>query len=104
MSLNPNEAFLSLRHFIKNNEVPLIEMADIIFHLCEQFLLDGNVDEMRKGGYYSITSELPSLIAGLYDQAEQNELLRSKCLDLWDVLYRSDIGNTRTLTQQIMDY
>ena len=53
---------------------------------------------------YSITNELPIMITALYDESSENNILRNKCLDMWDSLYQSNIGNSRILTQKIMDY
>jgi hypothetical protein len=104
VAADPNDSFLALRHFISENDVSIIELADVILHLCQQFLTKRNIDDMRKGGYYSIYRELPTLVAELYDQSDKDFSLRSKCLDMWDALYKSDIGNARMITQKIMDY
>ena len=103
ISLNPNELFLDFRCLVSKNDISIINLADVILHLCEQFLDERNIILMQKGRYYAIVNELPALIATLYDQADGDEPLRSKCLSMWDALYQSDVSNARALTQQIMD-
>ena len=102
VSIDPVRAFGPMMHFIKKNGIAIIDFAEIFLKLCSSYAQKKDV--IFKEGYYSIESELPAAIVKLYDEAENDEDLRSKCLDMWDFLYKSSIHNIVRLSQLISDH
>jgi hypothetical protein len=80
----------------------LVPFADILFKICEVFagpLLEAVKSSRARLSYE--TGKMPTLILRLYDQARDNREIENKCLDIWDMFFEKQIGQTRDLTRAI---
>ncbi len=89
----------ALREYLFQKALSVIDYRDIIIQFSEDYILK-NSDSRDYG------DGLSSLLFGLYDEVkDNNEYLEvsNKCLDLIDLMFEKNIGNTRSLSKQIMD-
>ena len=54
-----------------------------------------------------IERDLIKLVWGLYDEAnseeDKDEDISSRCLDIWDLMFEKQIGETQELTRKMME-
>ncbi len=104
VTLNPNIYLTGFCYYIEKADASLLDFAEMILHICNQYACNKeNVDEFIRNGYYAVSQQLPNLVSALYDQSSDDTDLHNKCLDMWDTLYKRDMGNIKAITQQIMD-
>ena len=55
--------------------------------------------------YYYAYDDLSFITVKLYDESydSKNEFLITKCLDIWDLMFKKNIGSTRQLSKKITD-
>jgi len=98
----PHEVIHSFGEYIQRIGYNLSEYAGILLKICEN--LSKIIEEdKRLGNYYGLISELPVLISQLYDCTIDNPETTQKCLDMWDILFENQVGETRRLSQSIME-
>jgi hypothetical protein len=94
-----------LVEFLQESGDSVLELADIILSLCKQ-VIDNYNSDIKKNPYgiYGIEDELSKLIVGLYDEAvnKDNEL-SLRCLDIWDQMFKYQVGSVRVLSKTLMD-
>ncbi|MFI3227430.1 MAG: hypothetical protein R3Y09_08465 [Clostridia bacterium] len=89
----------SFCEYLSEQNVSLIEYADVVISLCEGFII-------KKQNELFYVSYVSKLLFGLYDEIDNRQEYREigkQCLDLIDIMFEHNIGNTRTLSKQIMD-
>jgi len=98
----PHMVLHSFNEYIQNNASNLSEYADILLQICENLaeIVEG---DKKLGNYYGLMSELPVLISQLFDHTVDNPQINQKCLDMWDMLFEKQVGETRQLSQSIME-
>ena len=97
VSLDLYGFFPLLEYYIEKSGVPVLELSDIIFHMCKVC----TSADSKNGIQYHVATKLPLLVALLYDQANTSKELRNICLNMWDILYKHNISDTRILTKQM---
>lgn len=58
---------------------------------------------MLFGGF---SKYLPTLVIHLYDEVADiptQEKIAQECLNIWDDMYKYQVGNTRSMSKEIMD-
>lgn len=82
----------------------LLDYSDIILKMAYYILEDA---DMIRQDRWLIERDLIKLVWGLYDEAnsEENmdEDISSRCLDIWDMMFEKQIGETRELTRKMME-
>lgn len=100
--VKPHMVFHSFGEYIQTTGCNLSEYAHVLLKICEN--LSEIVEEDKKlGNYYGLMSELPILISQLFDCTIDNPDTNQKCLDMWDMLFKNQVGATRQLSQSIME-
>ncbi|MDR1701958.1 MAG: ATP-binding protein [Sporomusaceae bacterium] len=101
INLNPSKSFMNFQYYLEHNkDVSVLDFKDVILDLCK------TINNLKSEDYYYFSNHLPALVILLYEQALdiKDDKLCNECLDVWDSFYKSNMGNARKLTQQIMDY
>ena len=91
-----------LLHALADHEGSLLPFSDAITNSVSQLsrpLADGSRRPARR--QYGSSVYVSKLLLRLYDESEQNDSLRSQCLDNWDVLIRADVGSHQHILTQI---
>ena len=83
----------------------LLEFSDIIFNMS--YCILENISEMEDN-IWEIKRDIPKLVLALYDETSAGKTKREKeislqCLDIWDLLFEKQIGNTRILSKKMME-
>ena len=83
----------------------LLEFSDIIFNMS--YCILENISEMEDN-IWEIKRDIPKLILALYDETsagktKQEKEISLQCLDIWDLLFEKQIGNTRILSKKMME-
>ncbi|MFZ5353246.1 MAG: hypothetical protein ACOZCL_11070 [Bacillota bacterium] len=101
MILNNLYAFFE---FISRIKTSILCYKDIIFHACINICNSSN-DEIEKMGVFhgGIAPKLSQLIANLYDQSQDDNNLKNRCLDMWDLMFEKKIGTIRELSKLILE-
>lgn len=78
--------------------------SNLVFDSAEQIMENRNARSVE-WGIYDVISRL---IIQLYDEASnglenEDEVLASKCLDIWDKMYEYDLGAAKRLTNQMQE-
>jgi hypothetical protein len=100
IALDPGEIYSSLKHFMDETDIAILDFTEIVLCLCDAYADIAKDATQQRGKYYSIISDLPVLVIGLYEKTN-NEVVKKRCLDLWDAFYQSDVSNTRDITMKI---
>lgn len=99
--VKPHVVIHSFSEYIQRTGCNLSEYVDVLLNICEN--LSEIVEDERLGNYYGLLSELPVLISQLFDCTIDNPENNQKCLDMWDMLFENQVGETRQLSQSIME-
>lgn len=89
-------AFLN---YLSNKALNFLDYSDVILYLCRENILNND-----GSGY--LHDVLPQLLFGVYDEVKEKEEYNettNECLDLLDLMFVKNIGNTRELSKKIMD-
>lgn len=91
-------------HYLEEESQSLSAYKNIIFALSES-LITGDINSVENS--WGIDDSISKLIIALYDEvsnSQQNEQkeISAKCLDLWDLMFKNQIGSARTLSQEMM--
>lgn len=91
-------------HYLEQESKSIIDYKDIVVSMSYQIINNRNVDDNMWG----IDDEVSKLIIGLYDESSEfsNDEMRKvseECLNLWDLMFKNQIGSIRILSQKIME-
>ena len=82
----------------------LLDYSDIILKMAYYILEDA---DMTRQDRWLIERDLIKLVWGLYDEAnseeDRDEDISSRCLDIWDLMFEKQIGETQELTRKMME-
>lgn len=100
-----NRIVHAFTNYLEKNALSIVDYSEIIFALCEK-ILSKKSNELRK--LWGIEDELSKLIIGLYDETVNSNKshykeISNKCMDLWDIMFKKQIGSTRIISKQLMD-
>ena len=89
--------------FLERNSKSLIDYNDIILTMCQAL-----INNKSSKNNYRFSLYLPKLIIGLYDETENSTDVKIKkvsneCLDIWDLMFKNQIGSTRVLSRELME-
>ena len=95
----------SFIHYIDENAVSILDFKEIILESVKS-ILENSKQEKENIYYYG--DELSKLIVGLYDETvgkKQNDMkiLSNQCLDIWDEMFKKQIGSIQRLSRDILD-
>jgi len=82
----------------------LLDLADVIFTLCEIFTSKlQKKSRDHSSSVVGVVSDVSSLLLRLYEQSPGtgNEQITNCCLDIWDELFEKRVGMVRELTNAI---
>jgi hypothetical protein len=91
-----------LLHALADHEGSLLPFSDAITNSVSQ--LSGPLADLTRRParrQYGASLYVSKLLLKLYDESEQNDSLRSQCLDHWDALLRADVGSHQHILTQI---
>ena len=92
----------ALLHAFADHEGPLLPFSVAITNSVYQ--LSGPLADLSRRParrQYGASLYVSKLLLKLYDESEQNDSLRSQCLDHWDALLRADVGSHQHILTQI---
>ena len=77
----------------------------MIITLCKS-VLNLETEEIAKN--WGIENNISKLIIALYDECtnaknQRDKTIAEKCLDLWDIMFEKQIGQTRRLSRELME-
>jgi hypothetical protein len=98
----PHKVLHAFSEYVQKNGFDLSQYSDVLLRICEN-LTEVIEEDKKSGNYYGLMSELPALISQLFDCTIDNTVLNQKCLDMWDLLFEKQVGETRQLSQSIME-
>lgn len=92
-------------HFLEENAYSVKEYAYVIITLCESVLVLER-EEIEKN--WGIEDKVSKLIIMLYDECvnsknPRDKAIADKCLELWDIMFEKQIGQTRQLSRELME-
>lgn len=92
-------------HYLEENAVSIVDYADIIIQLCEN-ILQMEIETLRK--QWGIEDEISKLIISLYDETANSssmtdKQIADKCLDLWDIMFKRQLGSVREVSRKLME-
>ena len=92
-------------HFLEENACSVKEYAYVIITLCESVLVLER-EEIEKN--WGIEDKVSKLIIMLYDECvnsknPRDKAIADKCLELWDIMFEKQIGQTRQLSRELME-
>ncbi len=95
----------SFIQYIDENAVSILDFKEIIIESIKS-ILENSKQEKENVYYYG--DELSKLIVGLYDETvgkKQNDMkvLSNQCLDIWDEMFKKQIGSIKKLSRDILD-
>ena len=95
----------SFVHYLEENALSVVDYADIIIKLCENILWMEK-EELRN--QWGIENELSKLIISLYDETSNSQKSADKqsaekCLDLWDIMFKRQLGSVREISRKLME-
>ena len=90
--------------YMISDAATLFNYSDIILAVSHHML--ENLDIGRHT--WSLEKEIPTLLIRLYDETAASSLearkdVAQKCLDLWDIMFEKQIGNSRNLAKKMLD-
>jgi hypothetical protein len=91
-----------LLHALADYEGSMRPFSDAITNSVSQ--LSGPLADLTRRParrQYGASLYVSRLLLKLYDESEQNDSLRSQCLDHWDALLRADVGSHQHILTQI---
>lgn len=91
-----------LLHALADHEGSMRPFSDAITNSVSQ--LAGPIADLTRSParrQYGASLYVSRLLLKLYDESEQNDSLRSQCLDHWDALLRADVGSHQHILTQI---
>ena len=91
-----------VKYIEKNGK--LLDFSDIIIDTSYSIINDSNNLEEY---IWEIERDVPKLVLALYDETSHGKTKREKeislqCLDIWDLMFEKQIGNTRILSEKMM--
>ncbi len=106
--MNSNVSEKIVRYFVKYLEESVVSYKSyerVIFGLCEGIL---SLEPDKKSRSRRIDDQISKLILCLYDECAGSDnsgdkTITAKCLDLWDLMFEKQIGQTRWLSKELMD-
>ncbi|MFR5858470.1 MAG: hypothetical protein ACLUJC_04490 [Clostridia bacterium] len=95
----------SFVHFLEENAYSVKDFADVIITLCES-ALHYSKEELTET--WGVAENLSKLIITLYDECANSKsptdkAIAQKCLEFWDTMFEKQIGQTRKLSQELME-
>ncbi len=95
----------SFVRYLEGNANSVVDYADIIIKLCEN-ILRMEIKELKN--QWGIEDEISKLIISLYDETANsgrtaNKQIAEKCLDLWDIMFKRQLGSVREVSRKLME-
>lgn len=90
--------------FLQESDASLIDYNHIIIESSRNLIQ--NTIETKEYDIWGISKYLPTLVIHLYDEVADiptQEKIAQECLNIWDDMYKYQIGNTRSMSKDIMD-
>lgn len=90
--------------FLQESDASLIDYNHIIIESSRNLIQ--NSIETKEYDIWGISKYLPTLVIHLYDEVADipsQEKIAQECLNIWDDMYKYQIGNTRSMSKDIMD-
>ncbi|MDO5519780.1 MAG: hypothetical protein Q4G58_04730 [bacterium] len=92
-------------NYLEEDNRELIDYNEMIIKTCNKLLQDYKTE---KQDYWDVQDELSKLTLALYDATCDNPLERyktiaSECLDIWNQMFETQIGEARSLTRKMME-
>ena len=87
--------------FLKMADSGILSYSELIIEICKK-----QIQKIPKH-HYTLT-EIPEMILLLYDEAcKESDInmdnLKNECLDLWDELYKMNVGRIKRLSEKLME-
>lgn len=93
------QSIYSFVRYLEEEAISVVNYKDIILSMCSKIINNRNTDT----GHY-IDNEISKLIIGLYDETINSDPeVASQCLELWDLMYKYQIGSIRRLSKELME-
>ena len=94
----------SFVHFLEENAFTLKEFSGVIIALCRNVL--NNIEEKEQ--FWIVGDYISKSIIALYDEYvcakdQKGKAVAEECLDLWDIMFEKQIGQTRELSRELME-
>lgn len=86
-----------LLHCVTGYKSNLLPFKGLILGACEAILCNKQINE----SYCYYDRDLVSLLSRLYDLSNNDAQLRDRCLDIWDLFFKENIGFTREVTKEL---
>lgn len=95
-----HQTVYSFVHYLEQESKSVIDYKDVILSMCHKIIINRDIDDS-----YYISNEISKLIIGLYDETVglDSNNIAEECLNLWDLMYKYQIGSIRSLSQQLME-
>jgi hypothetical protein len=92
----------SIVYDLKEFSGSLLPLSEIIFDICKIFSTT-LLEKTRDASLHILhsVSEIYSVLLRLYEQAQDNAVIRDRCLDIWDMLFENRVGMVQELTKVI---
>lgn len=95
----------SFTSFLRENALSVKLYAKLIIALCENVLSMSKEYIQEKWG---LDDDISKLIIMLYDETVNQEgyedkQISEKCLELWDIMFKKQIGQVRDLSRKLME-
>lgn len=103
VSFNLGYRFIySFMKYIENNSKSIVDFQEIILSMASNIIQNSNKNAR------GVEDEISMLIIGLYDEtcgssSPKMKVIANKCLSLWDLMYKNQIGSIRSLSKKLMD-
>lgn len=96
--------YYNFTRFLQEDNASLVDYTHVIVESSKNLIQ--NIVETKEYDIWGISTYLPTLVIHLYDEIADNSLqgnVAQECLDIWDDMYKFQIGNTRSMSKEIMD-
>lgn len=90
--------------YLEKSEYDILDYEGVIFNLCDNAVSAHTQNNTNYRGR-EIEKTISNLIISLYNEAllDNDETIIVKCLDMWDRLFKADIGQIRSLSKKIQE-
>lgn len=87
--------------YLKKNSIQISPYIDLILSICEEAISSKGLLENKY--YYGLETDLSELILTVFDNSASDMVVKSRCLDIIDSMYKNQIGTIRSLSREMME-
>lgn len=91
----------ALINYLKKQANSIVKYSEFILSVADKVIKN---NKMEKDHWRVFEMDIAKLIIMLYDEATRlnNNDVSNKCLDLWDLMYKEQVGSIRNLSNELM--